>query len=343
MAARAAIILSVISRSLMFLSSPSFVVSSRLSAWAIQAAIDLERGIDKTVLRELEHFRDSLFHGLLICTLAVFVGVILEEAEHWLPSGRMRLDASRSIFIPSPLIAWKRALIRLGWILIVIGVLGEGIFEYAAQEADGIVQDFSNILLGTTQASSDLAVDVAATANQRAAEANERASLNEKVAQYLRSENLQLEAIIAPRSLSLDQQKRIADACRRFSGHDVLVKSYGMDGEAAALAGQIIAVLKSVPNISVADGRGSITVSGGFDVGVHVRGPETEHEFTSALGDALSRIGNLKVAINDPEPKMGAAMGGGGQQFPQGTSFVTVMVGIKPLPALTAAKFPSTK
>ena len=75
-------------------------------------------------------------------------------------------------------------------------------------------------------------------------------------------------------------------------------------------------------------------VSGGFDIGVHVRGPDAEHEFVSVLGNALSSIGRLKVAVNDPLPKTGAVMGGGGQAFSPGTVFVTVMVGIKPVPIL---------
>jgi hypothetical protein len=321
----------------MLLSSPSSLVSSRISALAAQLLNHIERNIDKSIQNEFQHFRDSFFRGLLACTLVVFLGVVLEEAESWFPIARPRLDLSRGIFIPSPLIPWRRKLARLGWILIVIGVLGEGIFEEAASEADAALQEFSNTLISTTQQSSDWATDAAATANQRAAEADERASVNEKEAQQLKSENLQLEAIIGPRSLTLDQQKQIADACGRFGGHGVLVVSYGMDGEAAALGGQIISTLQSA-HIVVADGRGSITVSGGFDIGVHVRGPEAAHELISVLGDALFRIGKLKVAVNDPLPRMGTMIGGGGQTFAAGTVFVTVMVGVKPLPVLPAPK-----
>jgi hypothetical protein len=180
----------------------------------------------------------------------------------------------------------------------------------------------------------------AGLASDRAGQADERASKNEKEAARLRAlaeterlERVKLEAVVAPRSLSLSQQRMIASVCEKFHGHGVMVSSYGMDGEAAALAMQIISALKAA-KIVVADARSSITVAGGFEDGVHVRGPDAELDFITALGAALSSIGKLKVSINDPQPRVGAAMGGGGQSFPPGTVFVTVMVGVKPLPIL---------
>jgi hypothetical protein len=162
-------------------------------------------------------------------------------------------------------------------------------------------------------------------------------------AEGLKAENLRLEAVIAPRSLSLDQQKQIADALRKFKGHGVLVKSYGTDGEGAALAAQIIAALHAA-EVVVADSRGSEIVAGGFDSGVHVRAPATEIDFAVAIADALSKIGKLKVfPVNDPEPRVGAMMGGGGQSFTNPHAvFVTVRVGIKPLPTLPMASNAAT-
>jgi len=37
---------------------------------------------------ELTQVRDSFFFLLLICTALVAIGVALEEADNWLPSGR---------------------------------------------------------------------------------------------------------------------------------------------------------------------------------------------------------------------------------------------------------------
>ena len=65
----------------------------------------------------------------------------------------------------------------------------------------------------------------------------------------------------------------------------------------------------------VADNRSSILVTGGFEGGIHVRGPDTEQDFVSSLGNALSLVGKLQVNLNAPHVERGAVMGGGGQSF----------------------------
>jgi hypothetical protein len=189
------------------------------------------------------------------------------------------------------------------------------------------------------------AAERAGIAEEKAADATERASQNEKEAAKLRNiaeterlERLKLEAAVAPRTLSLNQQQAIASALKEFKGHNVQVSSYGTDGEGAVLGAQLISVFKAA-QINIVDGRGSTTVVGQFDVGVHVRGPAEELQFLSAIGRALSSIGKLRVAPpNDPQPRTGATMGGGGKTFMPGIVFVTVMVGIKPVPVLPGAK-----
>lgn len=171
----------------------------------------------------------------------------------------------------------------------------------------------------------------------KVAEAEARAAEARSMAEAERLERIRLQAIVAPRSLSLDQQQQIATAVRRFAGHRVLVSSYGLDGEGAALGAQIIILLRSVlGNDNVLDDRASLVVTGGFELGVHVRGPDSESALVSTLSDALSSIGQLQTFVNDPRPRTGGAMGGGGAAFPAGTIFVSVMVGIKPVPILPA-------
>jgi len=197
-------------------------------------------------------------------------------------------------------------------VIIALGVCGEYRFGSQAAQENAQLQSISD---------------------GKVADLNKAASKAQEMAESERLERIRLEAIVAPRSLSLNQQRLIASACGRFHGHGVLVSSYGMDGEGAALGGQIISVLQSA-GITVADARASIMVTGGFEMGVHVRGPSVERDFVSSLGNALSSIGKLQVSLNDPPPKVGGGMGGGGQSFPPGTVFVTVMVGIKPVPIL---------
>jgi hypothetical protein len=124
----------------------------------------------------------------------------------------------------------------------------------------------------------------------------------------------------------------------KFRGHNVLVSSYGTDGEGSALGAQIISILQAA-HINAADSRGGTMVTGGFDIGIHVRAPAEEYVFASALKDALSSVGKLMVApINDPQPQAGSMMAGGGQTFVPGIVFVSLVVGIKPVPILPPAK-----
>jgi len=299
-------------------------------------------GVDALIRADFETFSDLWFARLIWSSVIVAIGIFFEGPEVFHEvAGVIR----HTLHICKPEKDKKSAVVLcglIGWLLVAGGVAGEGFCEGFIWKADGILRSFNNMLVAEATKEAGDAVLGAATANMQVAEAKRRTAELDKQAEELRAENLRLEAIIAPRSLSVDQQKRIADACRKFQNHGVMVTSYGMDGESAVLGAQIIAALQSV-NIIVADGRGSIIVSGGFDIGVHVRGPQVENEFASALGQALSSIGKLAVAINDPEPRMGATMGGGGAGFTPGSVFITVMVGIKPLPILPKASKATAK
>ena len=160
-------------------------------------------------------------------------------------------------------------------------------------------------------------------------------------------ETARLYALTAPRRLNLEQQNEIATALRRFSKRTVVLETYGLDGEGAAIGTQLINVLRSA-GITTIDHRASMIVSGGFEFGIHIRGPQTEQEFVVGLRDALRSIGNLEVSTNDGSPRPTSAMAGPSVMAgpsamagvarapgppgatPPGTP-VTIMVGIKPV------------
>jgi hypothetical protein len=181
--------------------------------------------------------------------------------------------------------------------------------------------------LGNTEAD-------AAKAQTAASRAQEKVEAVAKRAAQIRSD---VEAI-APRVLTLEQQRQIGGACLAFRGHNVSVFSYAGDGEGAALGGQIITAFTG-RGINVVDTRASSMSLGGFDFGIHVRGPDGELPFMYCLKDALDFIGHLEVApVNDPlPPRIGATVHGGGQSFIPGTVYVTIPVGIKPVPLLSDA------
>ncbi len=169
-------------------------------------------------------------------------------------------------------------------------------------------------------------------------------------------ERVRLEAIIAPRSLTLDEQNKISTLLKRFAGKTVLVESLGMDVEGTLLATQIIAVLKSA-KISVIDHRSYSVSTGQIPVGVSVRGPSSEEAIVSTLGDILHRIGKLQTTTNGVATVSSGGMIASGAMIMSGVilagsdekvtipagpsppgSPIYIMVGAKPLPIMSPSK-----
>jgi hypothetical protein len=152
------------------------------------------------------------------------------------------------------------------------------------------------------------------------------------------------------RTLSPKQQKEIVGGLLGFIGHPAVeVGSYGMDGEGALLATQIMSVIHKATGAMPKDARASKVVTGGFETGVQIRGPQSEMPFMRKLGHLLQTIGELDVSINAPELSGGVAitggaalsggavLSGGGQLTSQvpATGPVRVFVGLKPIPELS--------
>jgi hypothetical protein len=249
----------------------------------------------ESISRSLESSLDWWGVFILVSTAIVAIGLVV---EYWEPVREFIEECRR----PAASFPWYKFMGLAGGILVTLGVFGEFWGAYKASRVE------------TNLRGNNHRIEIFL---------NEKASKNEKDTEQLRkdaeglkAENLKLEAIIAPRSLSLGQQRRIADACRKFHGHGVLVKSYGTDGEGFALAAQIIAALRAA-DVVVADSRAAEMTVGEFDTGVHVRAPDAEYEFASTLANALSSIGKLKVfPVNDPEPKVGVSWGEEASRLP---------------------------
>ena len=326
----------------------------------------------KSAVESLESRSDSFEAWLSFWITCVVVGLVVEVfvvIKDHLRSGRH--------------IDWKLCVELLGPVLITIGVAGElgihfkaghnntelrsvhneriGLLDKEAsaarRETESIKRDTIGFSLQLATAKKDVAEANAlakkyeagiADAKARAAEAEKGAAQAKLMAEAEQHERMKLEAIVAPRSLSLDQQRLIAAAIREFSGHAITVSSYGLDGEGTALATQIILVLRSA-GIAVRDDRASSIRSGGFEFGVHLRGPAGE--FISSLGNALSTIGKLQLFVNAAVSPGGTSMhggatisgnaaisGGGGMvSVPVPTTGpISIMVGIKPVPGLIA-------
>jgi hypothetical protein len=160
-------------------------------------------------------------------------------------------------------------------------------------------------------------------ARSNAARANERATALAKETENLRGANLKLEAQVAPRRLTSQQQQSIASSLVRFGGRRVQIKSYAMDVEAAILGQQIMDILTAA-NIVRDDRRMSEGALGAIAIGVHITGEDKE--LIDAALAAFSSIGTLVVS-SEPVPHT-AGIVLGDDMTP---SAAIIFVGVKPL------------
>ncbi|HWZ30423.1 MAG TPA: hypothetical protein VNX18_03775 [Bryobacteraceae bacterium] len=117
---------------------------------------EVARRLDFLIKTDIQGMRDEYFAWLLILTGVVALGIILEGPEvvheaRLAISGRN--EAKRR---------WITILALLGWILVAVGVAGEGASEALVAKADGLLQNFNDILLS-------VAMSDASNARERAA------------------------------------------------------------------------------------------------------------------------------------------------------------------------------
>lgn len=128
------------------------------------------------------------------------------------------------------------------------------------------------------------------------------------MAESERLERVRLEATVAPRSISVEDQRTIAVDLSRFSGSRVSVTTYSLDGDGAMLAQQVIGIL-GVARIAVDNRMASVMPLGSFAFGVHVTG--SRNDLVVALSETLLRIGHLGVAPPNSSPSAGPGIGTG--------------------------------
>jgi hypothetical protein len=160
-----------------------------------------------------------------------------------------------------------------------------------------------------------------------AAGTNERAGKLEKAAAELTAANLKLEAIIAPRRLSAEQQRDLS-TLTVFSNRRVGLKSYASDVEGLVLASQIFDALAKA-HIPIEDNRLTMQSSGSISFGVSINGTD------NALVVELRRIlGNLASTSTMP---VSPSRAGISTSLSFGTIksglpvAATIVVGVKPI------------
>jgi hypothetical protein len=287
----------------------------------------------------VERWALGFFAGVVICDLLLH---FLEESKKMVwavgwPEHTLKINVRQRMWTAkwpaySDTISLKRLLKKISWLGFATAILLEIIaLPYSERIDDLSKQELTN---SQKQAAASFqksveANEYAGIANVSAGKANERASKDEKEAARLEKEaegerlaRVKLEALIQPRDLR--DPSTLTDACRPFHGHKVQVMTYLMDSEAWWLAQQIIMALGNGGIITI-DRTSSIEVIGGAGLlGININGPSSETQLMNAIGKALDASNLIphnpprwtSVPVSSPD-------------------FVTILVGIKPLPEIT--------
>jgi hypothetical protein len=166
----------------------------------------------------------------------------------------------------------------------------------------------------------------AAQANVRAANADERASQADSKTEAEKIERLKLEALIAPRSLTIEQKQALANALKPFSGQSIIISSMPNDGEPLWLSSQIMDAATTA-GLHPIDARGVYAAVSGFAFGISLsNGPNVA--LSKALKDFFHSIRQ--------EPIIGGNVVDGLLSLPNlpvaKSAAVAIFVGTKPVP-----------
>jgi hypothetical protein len=259
------------------------------------------RLLDELVRRDFQSARDEFFWWLIASTMIVIVGVALEgpdlvseikgEFRKFLPD-KLHINVLTGLPLTTPARISRIKLVGLiGWLLVVIGVAGEGVFEGLVSKADGQLQTFNDGLLVSAseqaaRASEDAtdargqagaAIRDAGKANERAARsakeaalANERASKNEKDAEGERLAREKLKNDITSQR-DLIGTSEVLSELKKYPGTQYTLRTF-IDPDSIRLTGALINLLSSagwvlkdsassneltirLPNAMVVDGK----------------------------------------------------------------------------------------
>jgi hypothetical protein len=253
------------------------IVLVRASSQAISTFTpgSVSDGLNALVRQDFEAYRDSWFLYLLAWTAVVIFGIIFEGPEVFHDVVGMLHKKKSSTGHEATIPSWIKVLATIGWLFIVLGLVGEGISEAFVSKADGLIQTFNDNELAATETQ-------VGNVNLVVALANERAGQFEDDAAKLKTENLQLEAEIAPRRLTDGQEKQLSQLSA-FAGDVIEIKSYTNDTESAVLGYQIaLDLLRS--GIQVTNNLLTMESTQSINFGISVTGPNKE------LVERLSRI-----------------------------------------------------
>ena len=234
----------------------------------------------------LERTVGSLENLLAWWTLLVAVGLMMEYGAEAAKLSWDKREPTKKKRLTEQFL-WIQVFILVGALFITAGVAGELYVEAALSVAASNLRNHDNKAVAT---------------------------LNAETAK-LTSDNLTLRAAIADRDLTLEQQQKIHEASRKFSGKTVYMRSYPNDHEAARLILEIEATLD--PTLKVEDRTGQMLFGGPLILGIRIEPSRDDGELADALVKTFRRDGALSVEDLSP---LGAD-----------SSPTEILVGLKPV------------
>jgi hypothetical protein len=175
--------------------------------------------LDDATRSNLQDLRNAFFDWLLISTVLVILGVVCEEADVILMFKWARRCLPIGILLPTHrLDRWAKRVSTIGWIVLLVGVSGEGIFEGLVSRADGWLQDFSNIQLAAAQRQADLANERASVNGRESAKLREDTERLKGNNLILETQVLKLREKLGDRHLTPDEQHDIGLSLLQFKG-----------------------------------------------------------------------------------------------------------------------------
>jgi len=249
--------------------------------------------IDGSIKSDLEASHALWFSLLIAATVLVFLGVVLEEAEGWVPY----LNKILSVKEITEYRLIKR-LAKLGWILIVIGVLGEGVFEVLVYRVDNRLHQFDEASLNEARREAGNAAESAKSAHGEADAVKTEADAIDKRLQVASSQLATAEAKLAWRSVSNEQKKILKVAVRAMRGRKIDLTWDGADPEQDAFGPQLARALRNAELI-VDAGPASINIPPAEtgSTGILIEGDDEEFSEWMAKSLVLAHLARRPVSI----------------------------------------------
>ncbi|MGE8940649.1 hypothetical protein ACO2I3_01920 [Leptospira interrogans] len=200
--------------------------------------------------------------------------------------------------------SWKGLL----WSLVLAAVSAASVVIFTLLQfwSDGIRDRRAAERQSVLELQTEQARAAAAEANAEAARASEEAAQTNLVLERERKARLEIEARLAPRSMSPSQMDEMIAALQQFSGEAIFLKTNTLDPEAVSFANQLKATLERAgwavqiwraPDWTVDNGAGLLLE---FFRGANNRSRSAGHALIAALTSLGLHVQTAEVEVGNP-------------------------------------------